>query len=402
MTKSQLKKSDIIPGVLDGVSTNVVEVGKIRFQGRRDRNRPTQGGDSIGSCHSLAYGYIMAGTLGVALIDRDDGRRVLLSNNHVLADHDSDTETRAHAGDNVVQPGTLDGGSCTTDRIGTLKRWIPFTTAGDNEVDAAIADLNDEADALPCQVGCDIGRVNGIKELTEDDEGLEVQKCGRTTGYTTGTVLDVDVTVNINYEILTPGGIVIRTIRFVDQILLTAMSDHGDSGALILDMDEKAVGLLFAGSNTTTVANRIERVLNLLNLEFCPPPILCRIGGPNTAVCTIGGPMERVVCRVGGPFTSIFCVIGGPNTPTICGVGGPLQIRCLACGPDNPMNCGSGGPDTVVQVEACAAGPTLFIRPIDTLIDPKRLVVLDKEKIPKNMQRSLDNMLKQMAKEREA
>ena len=432
---SRLSEEDKIPETIEGVKTDVVEVGKIRFQGRRDRNRPTQGGDSIGSCHSLAYGYIMAGTLGVALIDRTDGSEVLLSNNHVLANHDTTTENRANAGDPIVQPGTLDGGSCTTDRIGTLKRWIPFNLTGDNQVDAAIADLNNEDDALECQIGCDIGRVNGYRSLGESDLEIQVQKCGRTTGYTTGTVIDVDATVNVSYETLTPGGIVVRTITFIDQILTTAMSDSGDSGSLILDMEEKAVGLLFAGSSTVTVANRIEVVLDLLNLEFCPAPDLhCRIGGPDRRIhCIIGGPDSTVHCRIGRPDMTIHCVIGGPDseihcvtgrpdsiicrpgtpgmviecrpgTPATsieCRPGGPNQIKpmCLACGPDSPMACGAGGPDTIVKVDGCLSGPMIDIR-VNPGIDPSKLVVIDLDKIPKNMRTSIENMLKKMATER--
>ena len=80
--------------------------------------------------------------------------------------------------------------------------------------------------------------MQGIRELTEDDNDvLQVQKCGRTTCYTTGTVMDIDVTVDVGYE--SEGGEV--TYRFVHQIFLTDMSDSGDSGSLILDMDMKPV-----------------------------------------------------------------------------------------------------------------------------------------------------------------
>ena len=416
---SRLTAEETIPRAFEAVKTDVVEVGRIVFQGRRDRNRPTQGGDSIGSCHSTQYGYIMAGTLGAAIIDKTDGKRVLLSNNHVLANVDNDTETRAHAGDSVVQPGTLDGGSCTTDVIGTLKRWIPFSMSGDNEVDAAIADLTNSSDAIECQIGCDIGRINGSRILNEGDLNSQVQKCGRTTGYTTGTVLDVDATVNVGYELLTPSGPVSRTIRFVDQIMLTAMSDSGDSGSLILDMNEKAVGLLFAGSTTVTIANRIEVVLNRMNLEFCPKVELCRIGGPihclryGPVMCIIGGP--GVTCRRGGPSNEIHCVIGGPDSPIYCRRGGPQEEgpilcrlggprvvgpMCLACGPDSPVGCGMGGPDDMIEIRGCPGGPDLMIRIKDPSIDPKKILVLDKDKIPADMRLAFEKMLEKMAKER--
>jgi hypothetical protein len=423
---SRLSEAQIIPREIEGVKTDVVEVGRIRFQGRRDRNRPTQGGDSIGSCHSIAYGYISAGTLGIALIDKTDGKRVLLSNNHVIANVDTETENRASTGDSIVQPGTLDGGSCTTDVIGSLKRWIPFKLSGDNYVDAAIADLEDEDDALECEVGCDIGRVTGYRPLDLDDLETQVQKCGRTTGYTTGTVIDVDATIDVGYEVLTSSGVITRTVRFVDQILTTNMSDHGDSGSLLLDMEKKAVGLLFAGSDTVSAANKIEVVLDNLDLEFCPgPDIHCRIGGPDRRIeiCRRGGPYTEIHCIVGGPDSvirclparpdsvircpsgrpdqMIFCRPGGPRAGVQCVPGGPDQLgpMCLACGPDSPIGCGTGGPDTVISVEGCAAGPTTDIH-IKPGVDPKRVVVLDLDKVPQNMRASIERMLERMAEER--
>ncbi|MFP3951117.1 MAG: hypothetical protein ACLFVP_03110 [Candidatus Bathyarchaeia archaeon] len=411
---SRLTENQIIPKEIDDVRTDVVEVGRIRFQGRRDRNRPTRGGDSIGSCHSIAYGYIMAGTLGVALIDKNDGSRVLLSNNHVIANVDTETENRASAGDDIVQPGTLDGGSCTTDVIGSLKRWIPFKLTGDNYVDAAIADLDDEDDAMECEVGCDIGVVNSYRSLDMDDLETQVQKCGRTTGYTTGTVIDVDATVNVGYEVLTSSGVITRTIKFVDQILTTNMSDHGDSGSLLLDMDKKAVGLLFAGSSTISVANRIEVVLDTLDLEFCPGPDIhcriggpdrrieiCRLGGPFTEICLPGRPASRIHCIPGRPDQLIFCRPGTPGVGVQCVPGGPDQFApmCLACGPDSPIGCGAGGPDTIIRDKGCAAGPTMDIH-INPGVDPRKLVILDLDKVPRNMRASIEKMLEKMSEER--
>jgi len=409
---SRVTEADKIPLIVEGVKTDVVEVGRIRFQGPRDKNRPTQGGDSAGSCHSLTYGYIMAGTLGVALIDRTDGKEVMLSNNHVFADMDSTTEHRATAGDPIVQPGTLDGGSAVTDVIGHLKRWIPFNMAGSNEVDAAIADLNNAADATECTVGGGIGRVNGSRTLSDADYDLPVQKYGRTTFYTTGTVIDTDAIINVNYEVLTAAGIVVRTIHFVNQILLTGMSDAGDSGSLILDMDEKAVGLLFAGSSTVTVANRIELVLDRLNLEFCPSPPICarpgtplrplcnRITGPIVQVCLrIGSPDNIIRCaRIGTPDSVINCRTGAPLTPWECRIGSPNTIMtCTSNGPDHVVSCGTGGPDNWFDVIGCAAGPNIDINFKDPKVNPSKIAIINVDKIPADMRASFEKMMKKMA-----
>lgn len=458
---SQLKARDLIKPEINGIKTDIVGIGKLRFLqcDQKTRKRPAEGGDSVGSCHSTAYGYTMAGTLGCVVIDKTDGHRCILSNNHVLADKDSDTDSRASAGDVVVQPGTLDGGSCSTDRIGTLKRWIPFISSGDNIVDAAIADLDNDAD-VQTQIGCDIGEVNGIRELVAADiDNLQVQKCGRTTCYTTGTIVDIDVTCDVGYEVLTPSGPVGRSYRFIHQIFITDMSDPGDSGSLILDMDRKAVGLLFAGSSTITVASPIQTVFNEMDIEFPPPEIHCFIGGPdnrckpggpflhhckpggphlvfckpggprnilcipggpNNQICRLGGP-DNLICKIGGP--NIACVAGGPDSPCVsggpqlvcqpggpifggpggCAPGGPdsgIQPLCLACGPDSPIPCGSGGPDLLVDIGGCPSGPDMSINFKDPITNPRKLLMIDLDKMPKGMQRSLMQMMKEMGKKK--
>ena len=47
-----------------------------------------------------------------------------------------------------------------------------------------------------------------------------------------------------------------------------AMSQGGDSGSAVLDEQDRLVGLLFAGSDQTTILNRIENVFDALNLSF--------------------------------------------------------------------------------------------------------------------------------------
>ena len=55
--------------------------------------------------------------------------------------------------------------------------------------------------------------------------------------------------------------------RFTGQVLTEAMSQGGDSGSLVVDGTEnKAVGLLFAGSPVATVFTPIDAVLVALNV----------------------------------------------------------------------------------------------------------------------------------------
>ncbi len=53
---------------------------------------------------------------------------------------------------------------------------------------------------------------------------------------------------------------------FTDQLMAGAMSQGGDSGSAVLDNNNNLVGLLFAGSDTSTIINRIENVFSSLGL----------------------------------------------------------------------------------------------------------------------------------------
>jgi hypothetical protein len=70
-----------------------------------------------------------------------------------------------------------------------------------------------------------------------------------------------DVTVNVQYG----AG---RIARFTDQLMAGPMSQGGDSGSAVLDEQNRLVGLLFAGSENSTIINRIEHVFSALRLTL--------------------------------------------------------------------------------------------------------------------------------------
>ena len=59
-----------------------------------------------------------------------------------------------------------------------------------------------------------------------------------------------------------------RTATFADQLMAGAMSSGGDSGSAVLDEEGYVVGLLFAGSDLTTVINPIQLVLDALGIQI--------------------------------------------------------------------------------------------------------------------------------------
>ena len=109
-------------------------VGRIRARAKpwyRSKQRPLLIGSSTGF---LTSGFIMAGTLGCFVRSRSSTDLYILSNNHVLAD-----ENRYPRGGSIVQPGTLDGGSPTADRVAKLTRFVRLAPGQTNFVDCAIA-----------------------------------------------------------------------------------------------------------------------------------------------------------------------------------------------------------------------------------------------------------------------
>jgi len=280
---AQLTESAMVPKSLDGLKTDVIETGPIvAFQDPKQRLRPARAGCSIG--HHL----ITAGTLGCLVKSGD--QVYILSNNHVLANSNA-----AQNGDPIWQPGKYDGGT-SADQIATLERFISLGFPGDpqptptptpqpsgcsplasimkalqpqpaatpviqinepgnNTVDCALA-----KPLSPDLVSPDILNIGVPIGVGTATLGTALQKMGRTTGYTTGQISQLDVTVSVDY-----GG---KIATFRNQLLAGAMSQGGDSGSAVLDMNRRVVGLLFAGSATTTILNPIQLVLDALQVQL--------------------------------------------------------------------------------------------------------------------------------------
>jgi hypothetical protein len=218
--------------------------------------------------------------------DQSSNERLILSNNHVLANSNN-----AQIGDPILQPGTADGGSVDNDTVARLERFAPISFNEEpptcniatgfasfinqlasllgsqhrlipikqdpqaiNQIDAAVAkpvigvEISDEI--------LDIGVIGGV---TPAKLGMRVRKSGRSTGFTSGILTVMDATVDVNYSD--------RIARFESQLISTSMSAPGDSGSLLVADDSLlAVGLLFAGSDQVTIYNPIRIVLDRLKV----------------------------------------------------------------------------------------------------------------------------------------
>jgi len=284
-----LSRKNVVPKKIKGVETDVIEVGEIKALDTEDapdhkiKYRPAPGGVSIG------HKDITCGTLGMVV--KRNGVRHILSNNHVLAN-----ENKAEIGDPIYQPGPYDGGTAD-DEIAKLSDFVPIEFNGGiipppsecpianftikvlnsiarvfgrktrlqaivsksdavNTVDCALAKPNKDEDVLTSIL--EIGEPSGEVEA---EIGMKIKKSGRTTGLNHSEIALVDAVANVGYS----SGSAI----FEDQLVTsTPMAQGGDSGSAVLTEDNnKVVGLLFAGSDTIAIINKVRNVKRALLLD---------------------------------------------------------------------------------------------------------------------------------------
>jgi len=274
--KTLLRPENIVPKeTKKGFKTDVIETGEI-FAGLaltsnnevsikeelgieilKQRVRPVMGGFSVG------HYKITAGTIATCVYDFKPypgipKKYYILSNNHVLANSNN-----ARLRDPILQPGPYDGGTLPRDIIARLSRYVPIrfktpTYTPINYVDAAIAEGEFH------NLNRDIYWIGIVQQVKSNPKiGDIVEKTGRTTNFTTGKIIALNATIDVNYG----GG---QVARFARQIVATNMSAPGDSGSLVCDIKEGAVGLLFAGSSQVTIVNSILYVQRLLRIRLHP------------------------------------------------------------------------------------------------------------------------------------
>ncbi|HEY2350841.1 MAG TPA: hypothetical protein VGH64_17595 [Puia sp.] len=253
-------KTHVTPKILSahfGVKAQdiiIEHTGIIRFKMNTGRHRPIYPGISVG------HYQITAGTIGCFVKD-GKGRQYILSNNHVLANTD-----KGYYGDPILQPGKLDGGKKPKDIIAQLSYVVKLSTTDPNEMDAAIAEISKG-------INPDF-RIDGKKSvngLIDHANHMKVEKFGRTTGHTVGSVTTRNLDLQVDYD-----G---ELLDFQDQFEIkgvmskgkrTMFCDGGDSGSLILQKGSfKAVGLLFSGNDDgTTFATPIRTVLDAFSVNI--------------------------------------------------------------------------------------------------------------------------------------
>jgi hypothetical protein len=265
------------PATLDGVKVIVQNTGRlVAMKGKPGggggttvdhqalQSTPIQMGTSGGWRHDLANGYCCGGTLGSLIQVGNDTR--ILSNYHVFeADIIAGGNgTVATTGDPIVHPALIDIGCVASNGIDVATLVVSGALPGNN-VDCSSANVISGQVDLSGAI-LEIGTISSAPVAAFVNQA--VKKSGRTTGLGRAKVTGLNATVSITYENECAGGTAF-TKTFTGQIVTDNKRSRflagGDSGSLMVEdvtTNPHPIGLLFAGSNRTAIANPIGDVLS--------------------------------------------------------------------------------------------------------------------------------------------
>lgn len=232
-----------IPAHIEGFPVVQEEVGQPEFNAaatptpgttNTGRYRPVENGVSAchPDCNICTTAFHMVG---------DNGTEYIAGNNHCFALFNGNT-----VGDSVIQPSDWDDGT-TADAVADVSDYVPIEDG--STVDMAWAEVDDNVEVTPNLFS--VGPIEG--PVYEPSAGDTLIKSGRTTGETSGEVVDTDVTVDVTF----PGE---RSVRFEDQIRANMKGTLGDSGAPAVYRDGQGryrpAAIMFAGSHSGSWLNK--------------------------------------------------------------------------------------------------------------------------------------------------
>ena len=227
---------------------------------------PIQLGTSGGWSKDLANGYCCGGTLGSLV--QIGGAQYILSNYHVF---ESDivpggNNIVATTGDPIIQPGLIDV-RCSASGAQSVATLVKKSSLPNSNVDCAVGRV------ISGMVNS-TGSILEIGTISRTTVGAAlnqaVKKSGRTTGLSRSAVSGLNATINVTYDNECAGSTAF-TKTFTGQIVIansgSKFLNSGDSGSLMVEdvtTNPRAVGLLYAGSSTSAIANPIGEVLAFL------------------------------------------------------------------------------------------------------------------------------------------
>ena len=204
----------------------------------------------------------------------------LLSNSHVFADL---SKREKDDSDLILQPSP--GESMASKSVAELYDYAPLIFGGDvenpNFVDAAIAKLH-RGQTHQAEIPR-IGKIIDFLRKEQVELRSNCQKFGRTTGYTRGKIFSIHLSIWVKYSARGAEAF------FKDQFLIiptdgSSFVKSGDSGSLVADDENNAIGLIFAGAGEKTALQfaDIEQALELENLMLNQTPKIEHYGVANS------------------------------------------------------------------------------------------------------------------------
>jgi hypothetical protein len=227
---------------------------------------PIKLGTSGGWGQDLANGYCCGGTLG-ALI-QVYGTQYIMSNYHVFeADIvPGGNGIVANNGDPIIQPALIDV-NCRVTNAQVVASLVKLAALPGHNVDVSVAVANPNIVSTDGAI-LEIGTISKNTVAATIKKG--VKKSGRTTGLTSSTISGLNATISVTYEDECAGGTAF-TKTFTGQVVVANKGNKflnaGDSGSLLVEnvaTNPRAVGLLYAGSSTSAIANPIDEVLQFI------------------------------------------------------------------------------------------------------------------------------------------
>ena len=256
-----LSKNIIIPKEYMGIKTDVIKVGQPNFHSGEifpGKFRPLEGGCSISVGDNQGEGTIGCIAVKKSFLFFND--YFILSNNHVLAG-----VNKIPIGTSILQPSEGLSGQFPEDIVANLTTFVPIKFIENNNdninyVDCAIAKI--KKNNLISKKILEIGQITGISKATL---GSNVKKVGFITGLTEGNVIATNVTSKLPFEN--------KFSIFQEQIRANLFNLSGDSGSIVLNDKNEAVGLLMGGpkDGSNVIFNDISLVLKYLNIDIFMP-----------------------------------------------------------------------------------------------------------------------------------
>lgn len=189
-----------------------------------------------------------AGTLTGFVVDQV-GNKFALTADHVIMEG---------LGSSVTQPATMDGGEAS-DFIGKVVQLLEPSNRGNNTVSGALIEVEQEITVqnyIPMLGQVGIATTN----VKKDEVILVISRSGHKKAKVVDTSFVSDIYMGEG-----------QPTTFRNMILTTPISEPGDSGAPVLNEENKVIGFVFAGSQDATLIMPISPVLEALNVKWLAP-----------------------------------------------------------------------------------------------------------------------------------